>query len=139
MSDGGPGGHPVLGLDVTLLDGAFHAKDSSGLAFEIAAREAFRIAFAETEPVLLEPLMRVTVTTPADYLGGVIGDLQKRRGQVLETAAGHVVHECVAEVPLSEMFSYVGSLRSLSQGRASFAMVFDRYAPLPRALTDRAM
>lgn len=139
MADGGPGGHPVLGLEATLLDGAFHAKDSSGLAFEIAAREAFRIAFAETDPVLLEPLMRVTVITPDDYLGAIIGDLQRRRGQVLETVAGPRTHELVAEAPLSEMFSYVGTLRSLSQGRASFMMAFDRYASLPQALWDRAV
>ncbi len=138
MGDGGPYGWPVLSLDATLLDGAFHAKDSSGPAFEMAAREAFRIAFADAEPVLLEPLMRVTVTTPADYLGAVIGDLQRRRGLVLETVAGSAAHEVVAEAPLSELFSYVGALRSMSQGRASFHMVFERYAPLPKALWDRA-
>ncbi len=138
MADGGPGGCPVLGLDAVLLDGAFHAKDSSGLAFETAAREAFRIAFAEAEPDVLEPLMRVVVTTPADYLGGVIGDLQRRRGLVVETVTGAAAHEVVAEAPLAELFSYVGALRSMSQGRAAFHMAFERYAPLPKALWDRA-
>ncbi|WP_443747169.1 elongation factor G [Asticcacaulis solisilvae] len=138
MTDGGPYGWPVLGLEATLLDGAFHAKDSSGPAFEMAAREAFRIAFADSEPVLLEPLMRVTVTVPADYLGAVIGDLQRRRGLVAETVAGAAAHEVVAMVPLGELFGYVGALRSMSQGRGSFHMVFERYAPLPKALWDRA-
>jgi elongation factor G len=138
MEDGGPFGWPVLGLEATLLDGAFHAKDSSSQAFEIAAREAFRVAFEEAGPVLLEPLMRVTVTTPADYLGGVIGDLQRRRGLVVETVAGAAAHDVVAEAPLSELFSYVGALRSMSQGRAGFHMAFERYAPLPKSLWDRA-
>ena len=138
MLDGGPAGHPVIGLKATLLDGAFHEKDSSGLAFELATREAFRIGFAQTEPILLEPLMRVVVTTPEDYMGGVIGDLQSRRGQVLATEpAGHS-HDVIAEAPLGEMFNYVSALRSLSQGRAIFSMKLARYAPMPRALWDRA-
>lgn len=139
MQDGGPGGHPVIGLAATLLDGAFHEKDSSALAFEIATREAFRIGFERTDPILLEPLMRIAVATPAEYLGGVIGDLQARRGQLLSTGLAGRGHEVIAEAPLGELFSYVGALRSLSQGRASFTMTLDRYAPLPQALWDRAM
>jgi elongation factor G len=138
MLDGGPGGMPVLGLKASLLDGAFHVKDSSGLAFELATREAFRIGFAQAEPILLEPLMRVVVSTPDEYLGGAIGDLQSRRGQILSAEPSGRVHELVAEVPLSEMFNYVSALRSLSQGRASFSMKLDRYAPMPRALWGRA-
>jgi elongation factor G len=130
LADGGFG-HPVIGLRAILLDGAFHAKDSSALAFETVTREAFRIGFARTDPVLLEPLMRVTVTTPADYLGGVIGDLQARRGRLLATGLAGQLHEVLAEAPLGEMFNYVGALRSLSQGRASFTMAFERYAPMP--------
>ena len=136
LLDGGPAGHPVLGIRATLLDGAFHEKDSSGLAFEIATREAFRIGFELTEPIVLEPLMRVVVSTPGDYLGGVIGDLQSRRGQVLATHPAGVVHEVLAEAPLGEMFNYVSALRSLSQGRASFTMTFARYAPMPKALWE---
>jgi elongation factor G len=131
LADGGPAGHPVLGIRAILLDGAFHERDSSALAFEAAAREAFRIGFARTEPVLLEPVMRVVVTTPGDYLGGVIGDLQSRRGQLRSTDLVGYAHEVIAEVPLGEMFNYVGALRSLSQGRASFTMTFERYAPMP--------
>ncbi|MEN2711109.1 elongation factor G [Sphingomonas sp. VL_57B] len=134
LADGGPGGHPVLGIRAILLDGAFHEKDSSALAFEVAAREAFRIGFAKTNPVLLEPVMRVVVATPGDYLGGVIGDLQSRRGQLRSTDLAGLVHEVIAEVPLGEMFNYVGALRSLSQGRASFTMAFERYAPMPARL-----
>jgi elongation factor G len=135
LRSGGPGGVPVLGLRAILVGGAFHEKDSSALAFELATREAFRIGFAQTAPVVLEPLMQVEIRTPADYLGAVIGDLQRRRGQVLGTEpeqAGQ--HRLLAEVPLGEMFSYVGALRSLSQGRATFTMRFARYAEMPRAL-----
>lgn len=139
LSDGGAGGHPVLGLRAVLLDGAFHAKDSSALAFETAAREAFRIGFPETDPALLEPVMRVVIATPGDYLGGVIGDLQSRRGQLRASVLSSPVHEVVAEVPLSEMFNYVSALRSLSQGRASFTMSFCRYAPMPDRLVAEAM
>ena len=139
LVDGGLGGTPVLGLKATLLDGDFHEKDSSSLSFELATREAFRIGFAETAPILLEPVMRVVVTTPEDYLGGVIGDLQSRRGQVLASAPVVRAHELVAEVPLGQMFNYVGTLRSLSQGRANFTMTFARYAPLPKGLWVRAL
>src|SRR5262249_50387274 len=134
LLDGGPAGFPVLGLRVTLLDGDFHEKDSSGLAFELATREAFRIGFEQAGPILLEPMMRVVVTTPEDYLGGVIGDLQSRRGQVMATEPVSRAQDVIAEAPLAEMFNYVSALRSLSQGRATFSMAFSRYAPLPKAL-----
>ncbi|MBP6013681.1 MAG: elongation factor G [Alphaproteobacteria bacterium] len=137
--DGGLDGTPVHGLRATLLDGDFHEKDSSSLSFELAAREAFRIGFAETAPIVLEPVMRVVVTMPEEYLGNVIGDLQSRRAQVLSSVPVLRAHDLVAEVPLSEMFNYVGTLRSLSQGRASFAMSFARYAPLPKGLWERAI
>jgi len=139
LLDGGPGGHPVIGLKATLLDGASHEKDSSGLAFENATREAFKIGFAQGEPILLEPLMRITVSTSEDYLGGVIGDLQSRRGQLLATDMVGRGHEVIAEAPLAEMFNYVSALRSLSQGRASFTMAFARYAPMPQGLWGRAL
>jgi elongation factor G len=139
LLDGGPGGHPVIGLKATLIDGTFHEKDSSGLAFEIATREAFRIGFEKAEPILLEPQMQVVVTTPEDYLGAVIGDLQRRRGQVQATEPEGRAHKVVAEVPLAEMFNYVSTLRSLTQGRADFAMTLARYAPLPKALWAKAL
>jgi elongation factor G len=137
MQGGGPAGTPVSGLRATLLDGAFHEKDSSGLAFELATREAFRLGFPETAPVLLEPLMRIVVSTPGDYLGGVIGDLHGRRGQVLASDMVRREHDVVAEAPLGEMFNYVSALRSLSQGRARHTMAFARYAPMPRSLWGR--
>ena len=139
LLDGGPGGHPVLGLRVSLLDGAFHAKDSSGLAFELATREAFRIGFAQAAPILLEPVMRIVVTTPEDHLGAVIGDLQRRRGQVLSTEPVARAQAVIAEAPLAELFNYVTALRSLSQGRASPTMAFSRYAPLPASLMEKAL
>jgi elongation factor G len=139
LADGGPGGVPVLGLKATLIDGAFHEKDSSGLAFELAAREAFRIGFPQTAPVVLEPLMRIIVTTPEDYLGAVIGDLQSRRGQILATGPVARVHEVTAEAPLAGLFNYVSALRSLSQGRASFTMTASRYAPVPAGLVAQAL
>jgi elongation factor G len=139
LLDGGPGGHPVIGLKAILLDGASHEKDSSGLAFENATREAFKIGFAQAEPILLEPLMRVIVATPGGYLGGVIGDLQSRRGLLLAADAVGRGHEVIAEVPLAEMFNYVSALRSLSQGRASFTMAFARYAPMPQGLWGKAL
>jgi elongation factor G len=139
LLDGGPGGYPVLGLRAVLLDGAFHEKDSSGLAFEMAAREAFRIGFQQAAPILLEPVMRIVVTTPEDYLGGVIGDLQSRRGQVLATEPVSRAQDVIAEAPLAELFNYVSALRSLSQGRASFTMAFSRHAPLPKALAEKVL
>ncbi|HTV69764.1 MAG TPA: EF-Tu/IF-2/RF-3 family GTPase, partial [Rhizobiaceae bacterium] len=139
MLDGGPGGYAVLGLRVSLLDGAFHEKDSSGLAFELATREAFRIGFERAVPILLEPIARIVITTPEDYLGAVIGDLQRRRGQVLETGLVARAQEVIGEAPLAELFNYVSALRSLSQGRASFTMAFSRYAPLPNAFVDTVL
>jgi elongation factor G len=139
MSDGPVGGYPLLGLRATLIDGAFHANDSSAIAFERAARDAFKLAMTEADPVLLEPIMKVTVTTPEHYLGSVIGDLNARRGVVAETSAGVFEHEITALTPLSEMFGYVGALRSLSSGRASFSMVFDGYKAAPTELIENAV
>jgi elongation factor G len=113
--------------------------DSSPMAFELATREAFKIACAKAGPVLLEPVMRVVVTTPKDYLGPVIGDLQSRRGSVLASDMKAGAREIVAHVPLANMFSYVNALCSLSQGRASFTMQLDRYARMPKALQAKVL
>jgi len=139
LLDGGPDGYPVLGLKVSLLDGAFHQKDSSGLAFELATKEAFRIGFERAAPILLEPVMRIVVTTPEDYLGSIIGDLQSRRGRILATEPIARGQDVIAEVPLAELFNYVSALRSLSQGRASYTMAFSRYAPARKTLADRPL
>lgn len=133
MQQGCLAGYPVLGIKATLVDGAFHAKNSSGLAFEQAAREAFKRGFALAQPVLLEPVMRVVVMTPSDYVGPVIGDLQSRRGVVIASDMRMFGHEVSAHVPLASMFNYVNALRSFSQGRANFTMAFDHYAALPEA------
>jgi len=137
MADGGPGGCPVLGLRVSLLDGAFHEKDSSSLAFAAVTREAFRIGFARAQPILLEPLARVVVTVPEEVLGPVIADLQRRRGQLVATEAVAGAQAVTAEVPLAELFNYVGALRSLCQGRAGFTLELSRYAPVPERGTGK--
>ncbi|TVT56880.1 elongation factor G [Amycolatopsis rhizosphaerae] len=124
-------GYPLVGLKVTLLDGAYHEVDSSEMAFKIAGSMALKEAAKKASPVLLEPMMAVEVTTPEDYMGDVIGDLNSRRGQIqaMEERAGSRVVKAL--VPLSEMFGYVGDLRSRTQGRANYSMTFDSYAEVP--------
>ncbi len=134
ISTGTGHGWPMTGAKVTLTDGAFHPNDSSATAFERVAREATAEAFAQAGVILLEPLMRVEVTSPADYVGAVIGDLNARRGLVISSDAGKAGQLIVAHVPLANMFGYVGALRSLSRGRATFAMVLDHYAQVPNAI-----
>ncbi|QFU93989.1 elongation factor G [Amycolatopsis sp. YIM 10] len=124
-------GYPLVGLKLTLLDGAYHEVDSSEMAFKIAGSMAMKEAAKKAGPVILEPLMAVEVTTPEDYMGDVIGDLNSRRGQIqaMEERAGTRVVKAL--VPLSEMFGYVGDLRSRTQGRANYSMQFDSYAEVP--------
>ncbi|SEF31340.1 elongation factor G [Amycolatopsis pretoriensis] len=124
-------GYPLVGLKFTLLDGAYHEVDSSEMAFKIAGSMAMKEAAKKAGPVILEPMMAVEVTTPEDYMGDVIGDLNSRRGQIqaMEERSGTRVVKAL--VPLSEMFGYVGDLRSRTQGRANYSMVFDSYAEVP--------
>ena len=124
-------GYPLVNLKVTLLDGQYHDVDSSEMAFKIAGSQALKKAAGQAQPVILEPIMAVEVTTPEDYMGDVIGDLNSRRGQIqaMEERSGARVVK--AHVPLSEMFGYVGDLRSKTQGRANYSMVFDSYAEVP--------
>jgi elongation factor G len=124
-------GYPLVNLKVTLQDGAFHEVDSSEMAFKIAGSQALKKAAGQAQPVILEPIMAVEVTTPEEYMGDVIGDLNSRRGQIqaMEERSGARVVK--AHVPLSEMFGYVGDLRSKTQGRANYSMVFDSYAEVP--------
>ncbi|MCW2649412.1 MAG: elongation factor FusA1 [Mycobacterium sp.] len=124
-------GYPLVNLKVTLLDGQYHDVDSSEMAFKIAGSQALKKAAVAAQPVILEPIMAVEVITPEDYMGDVIGDLNSRRGQIqaMEERAGARVVK--AHVPLSEMFGYVGDLRSRTQGRANYSMVFDSYAEVP--------
>ncbi len=124
-------GFPVVDLKVQLIDGAYHDVDSSALAFEIASRAALREALQKGGSVLLEPIMKVEVVTPEDYTGGVIGDLNSRRGQIQgQDMRGNAV-VVNAMVPLANMFGYVNTLRSMSQGRATFTMQFDHYEQVP--------
>jgi elongation factor G len=125
-------GYPLVGIKVTLIDGAYHEVDSSEMAFKIAGSMAFKEAIRKASPALLEPLMAVEVVTPEDYMGEVIGDLNSRRGsiQAMEERGGARVVRAL--VPLSEMFGYVGDLRSRTQGRASYTMQFDSYAEVPQ-------
>ena len=124
-------GYPLVNLKLTLLDGAYHDVDSSEMAFKVAGSQALKKAASAAQPVILEPIMAVEVTTPEDYMGDVIGDLNSRRGQIqaMEERSGARVVK--AQVPLSEMFGYVGDLRSKTQGRANYSMVFDSYAEVP--------
>ncbi|MTE20528.1 elongation factor G [Streptomyces sp. TRM43335] len=129
-------GYPLTGVRVTLLDGAYHDVDSSEMAFKIAGSMAFKEAARKASPALLEPMMAVEVTTPEDYMGDVIGDINSRRGQIqaMEDRAGAKLVKGL--VPLSEMFGYVGDLRSKTSGRASYSMQFDSYAEVPRNVAE---
>jgi elongation factor G len=129
-------GFPILDTKVTLIDGAYHDVDSSVMAFEIAARAAFREGALKASPKLLEPMMKVEVVTPEDYVGGIIGDLTSRRGQVRGQESRGNAAVISAMVPLANMFGYVNNLRSMSQGRAQFTMQFDHYAQVPQAVAE---
>jgi elongation factor G len=129
-------GFPVIDFKVELVDGAYHDVDSSALAFEIAARAAFKEGLAKSGPTLLEPIMKVEVVTPDDYMGDIIGDLNSRRGQVRDMDQRGNARVVLAFVPLANMFGYVNTLRSMSQGRAQYTMQFDHYEQVPQAIAD---
>jgi elongation factor G len=129
-------GFPMIDFKAVLFDGASHDVDSSVLAFEIAARAAFREGVGKAAPKLLEPLMRVEVVTPEDYMGDIIGDLNSRRGQISGMDQRGNARVITALVPLATMFGYVNTLRSMSQGRATYTMHFDRYADVPQAISE---
>jgi elongation factor G len=129
-------GFPVVDLKVTLIDGAYHDVDSSALAFEIASRAALREALQKGGPVLLEPIMKVEVVTPEEFTGGVIGDLNSRRGQIQGQDMRGNANVITAMVPLANMFGYVNNLRSMSQGRATFTMQFDHYERVPQNVAE---
>ena len=136
MGSGPLAGFPMQGVKATLLDGAYHDVDSSVLAFEIAGRAAFREGAQKAGAQLLEPIMKVEVVTPEDYVGDVIGDLNSRRGQISGTEPRGIATVVDAMVPLANMFGYVNSLRSMSQGRAQYTMQFDHYEPVPTAVAQ---
>ena len=136
LSSGPFAGFPMISVKATLIDGAFHDVDSSVLAFEIAGRAALREAAPKLGVQLLEPVMKVEVVTPEDYVGSVIGDLNSRRGQIQGQEARGIAVVVNAMVPLANMFKYVDSLRSMSQGRAQYTMQFDHYEPVPTAVAQ---
>ena len=136
LSSGPIAGFPMLGVKASLIDGAYHDVDSSVLAFEIAARAAFREGAQKAGAQLLEPIMKVEVVTPEDYVGNVIGDLNGRRGQIQGQESRGIAVVVNAMVPLANMFKYVDTLRSMSQGRAQYTMQFDHYEPVPTAVAQ---
>ncbi|HCP00406.1 MAG TPA: elongation factor G, partial [Rhodospirillaceae bacterium] len=139
LESGSVAGFPVIDFKAQLVDGASHDVDSSVMAFEIAARAAFREALAKGSPRLLEPVMKVEVVTPEEYMGDIIGDLNSRRGQVGSMDSRGNARVVSAMVPLANMFGYVNTLRSMSQGRATFTMVFDHYDQVPQAVADEVV
>jgi elongation factor G len=136
MQEGTLAGYPLLDVKFTLLDGAFHAVDSSAMAFEIATKAAYRQSVPKAAPQILEPIMKVDVYTPEDHVGDVIGDLNRRRGMIKSQEAGATNVHVRAECPLSEMFGYIGDLRTMTSGRGQFSMEFAHYAPAPRNVAD---
>ena len=136
MDSGVIAGYPVTGVKATLYDGAYHEVDSNVMCFEIAARAAFREGMAQAAPKLLEPIMKVEVVTPEEYMGDIIGDLNSRRGLVNGMDQRGNARVVDAFVPLAQMFGYVNTLRSLSQGRAQYTMIFDHYAEVPREVAE---
>ncbi len=136
LDNGVLAGFPCLDLKVTLTDGAFHAVDSSAVAFEIAAKAAFRQTIPKAGPQLIEPIMKVDVFTPEDHVGDVIGDLNRRRGMIKAQEAGPTAVRIKADVPLSEMFGYIGDLRTMTSGRGQFSMEFSHYLPCPKNIAE---
>ena len=130
---------PCVDFRATLTDGSYHDVDSNALTFEIAAKACFREAIRKAQPILLEPVMKVETVTPGDYLGDVIGDLNRRRGTIMDQIERGTNIAVVATVPLSEMFGYIGQLRSMTSGRASYTMEFSHYDPVPKNVADEVI
>ncbi|MEM7062715.1 MAG: elongation factor G [Cyanobacteria bacterium P01_B01_bin.77] len=139
MEKGMLAGFPVVDFKVTLTDGGFHPVDSSAIAFEIAAKAGYRQSFVKAGPQILEPIMAVDAFAPEDYVGDVIGDLNRRRGMIKSQEPGPTGVRIKADVPLSEMFGYIGDLRTMTSGRGQFSMTFDHYAPCPRNVADEVI
>ena len=139
MEEGVLAGFPLLDVKVTLFDGAFHAVDSSAVAFEIAARGAYRQTIPKAGPQLMEPIMKVDVYVPEDHVGDVIGDLNRRRGMIKAQEPTPSGVRVKADVPLSDMFGYIGDLRTMTSGRGQFSMEFEHYAPCPKNVADEVI
>jgi elongation factor G len=139
MDEGTLAGYPLLDVKVILTDGSFHAVDSSAIAYELAAKAAYRQSVPKAVPQLLEPVMKVDVFTPDDHVGDVIGDLNRRRGMIKSQEAGITGVRVKADCPLSEMFGYIGDLRTMTSGRGQFSMEFSHYAPCPSNVADQVV
>ena len=139
MEQGPLAGFPVLDVEIELYDGGFHAVDSSTVAFELAARGAFRQTMPKAGPQIIEPIMKVDVFTPEDHVGDVIGDLNRRRGMIKDQEAGTTGVRIKADVPLAEMFGYISSLRTMTSGRGQFSMEFAHYLPCPSSVSDKVI
>jgi elongation factor G len=139
MEDGVLAHFPTVDFKATLVDGSYHDVDSNALTFEIAAKACFREAIRKAGPILLEPVMKVETVTPGDYLGDVIGDINRRRGSIQDQLERGTNIAVVATVPLSEMFGYIGHLRGMTSGRASYTMEFSHYDPVPRNVADEVI
>jgi elongation factor G len=137
MNDGIVAGYPATGIRARLFDGGFHEVDSDSLSFEIAARYAFREGCRKANPIILEPIMKVEVETPEEYMGGIVGDLNRRRGQITGMGARGGMQVVTAMVPLKELFGYVTQLRTLSSGRAYAVMEFSHYQPVPPHIQEQ--
>ena len=132
-------GFPLLDVKITLVDGAYHPVDSSAVAFEIAAKSAYRQSVPKAGPQLIEPIMKVDVFTPEEHVGDVIGDLNRRRGMIKSQEPSATAVRIKAEVPLSEMFGYIGDLRTMTSGRGQFSMEFSHYLPCPKNISDEVI
>merc|ERR1712000_94498 len=139
MAEGPLAGFPVLDVEIDVFDGGYHAVDSSAVAFEIAAKGAFRQTMPKAGAQLLEPIMKVDVFTPEDNVGDVIGDLNRRRGMIKDQEPGATGVRIKADVPLSEMFGYIGHLRTITSGRGQFSMEFSHYMPCPAQIAEKVI
>ena len=136
MKSGILAGYPVVDVRIELYDGSYHEVDSSEMAFKIAGSMAFKDAAKKANPIILEPMMKVTVIVPEDYMGDVIGDLNSRRGQIQGMEDRNGAKQINSRVPLSEMFGYVNDLRSKTQGRGQYTMEPDGYEPVPKSISE---
>ena len=139
MEEGPLAGFPVLDIEIELYDGGFHAVDSSAIAFEIAAKGAFRQSMPKAKPQLLEPIMKVDVYSPEDHVGDVIGDLKRRRGMIKDQEKGVSGVRVKSDVPLAEMFGYIGTLRTMTSGRGQFSMEFSHYSACPNSVSEQVI
>ncbi len=139
MEEGTMAGYPLLDVKITLLDGGFHAVDSSAIAYELAAKAAYRQSIPKASPQLLEPIMKVDVFTPEDHVGDIIGDLNRRRGMIKSQEAGVTGVRVKADAPLGEMFGYIGDLRTMTSGRGQFSMEFSHYSPCPNNVAEQVV